>query len=847
MHVSARPTRLTKIGLIPWLCLALGLLASCKDIEPIPANVCGNHVLEAGEECDDFPSDWCQAPGSANPCRINCRLHECPVGAGCSADSVCSTPSGRFGPAAFAVGDFGLPLDVGDMDGDLRDELIAGGLPYPTHAMFAADATVKSIVSVTLGDENLAVGSLNGDARDDLVGWSSASPDVKVLHADVAGVLWPVSHIVAAPEGSSRRVFSVDHLGDGRPEPVLLVDTHLHLVPASGREHFTQLLYTAVSAGEVAGQIPTGDFDHRNACGEFVLAGHGAPRVHVYAMCNPVGPAAEVATIELPTGSSVGSRGAFSGDYNDDDLADLLVVTNDDTPRLVVAYGVGDGSFHSNLKTLPVAQGDNRFSPIPVANGEEAEVLAVADLDADGRLDLITQNGALLNMSDGEVLRWHEYWVGAAAADFNRDGTLDVIGVPPGRRELTFWMGIGAGEFNAFSIPTRGIPAPLDTFPALPPVLSVGDFDGDLTSDLAFAEQLGRGDDQSDLTVLFGKALSVPTDQRQVSSVSRVLDLCAGSLFPDKNKLSDLVMLADDVSASGVGMFAGQTNRLLFSPLALPADAATRADLTLLQVLLGRFLTAPLAESAPEERRDHMVMLAKTLDDKLLLYFVANGKDGFDSATVDELPLRLPEDVLVDQTVLAAVDVDDDGVDEVLVSPLSFRRGRYPYYVARRSDLRFTVAGFATEVRGVGDQRLTIWPQRSTAPRAPLSYDVNADGRLDLTLSVYGDGGNYEIVFPGADTGRLGEGTAFPVEEFRPTTYLNVDDDPELEMAVAGEFEINVFDLDFAGAKLVPLFTLVTNGWVYDLTTGDFDGNGVADLASSSDEVEMFFGEAKKL
>src|SRR5688500_11947581 len=77
--------------------------ASCADIESIASDVCGNAVVDPGEDCDlgsRFAGQTaCRAPGSEGECRFDCAAAEdgsptaCPTGFGCGADAICRAPS----------------------------------------------------------------------------------------------------------------------------------------------------------------------------------------------------------------------------------------------------------------------------------------------------------------------------------------------------------------------------------------------------------------------------------------------------------------------------------------------------------------------------------------------------------------------------------------------------------------------------------------------------------------------------------------------------------------------------------------------------------------------------------
>src|SRR5262245_10700411 len=70
-----------------------GLLASCSELPNLATGVCGNHVLEPGEECDQGDPS-CGAPVSEHACRNVCPSGvTCPAGSFCGTDALCRTPA----------------------------------------------------------------------------------------------------------------------------------------------------------------------------------------------------------------------------------------------------------------------------------------------------------------------------------------------------------------------------------------------------------------------------------------------------------------------------------------------------------------------------------------------------------------------------------------------------------------------------------------------------------------------------------------------------------------------------------------------------------------------------------
>lgn len=110
--------------------------AGCASLEDVPANVCGNGVVEAnnGEDCDpgNVSSDagtveTCGEANAANACRISCKDGPCPAGYACAAlTHACVGPPVDFTRAVrFGDGIAAMNLSVTDTDGDGAAETVA--------------------------------------------------------------------------------------------------------------------------------------------------------------------------------------------------------------------------------------------------------------------------------------------------------------------------------------------------------------------------------------------------------------------------------------------------------------------------------------------------------------------------------------------------------------------------------------------------------------------------------------------------------------------------------------------------------------------------------------------------
>lgn len=199
-------------------------------------------------------------------------------------------------------------------------------------------------------------------------------------------------------------------------------------------------------------------------------------------------------TFQAPVsyGSGLASRAVVAGDFNRDGNPDLALTTLF-TPRVVVLLGRGDGSFRE---------------PVPYDVASFPSSLVAGDLNDDDVLDVVTVNNrfgpgyegslsVLLGRGDGSFEAAVTYAMGqsglsVAAADFNRDGCLD-LAVPDIFEGVRVLLGLGNGSFQS--------PLRLETSRRFHDVVA-GDFNRDGNPDLVLtnvnpdrgmAVLLGRG------------------------------------------------------------------------------------------------------------------------------------------------------------------------------------------------------------------------------------------------------------------------------------------------------------------------------------------------------------------
>ncbi len=390
-----------------------------------------------------------------------------------AARSAAADPSYPGIAASYALRSAPHGVAVGDLNGDHGPDLVMacpGGLSTGSQVLTVLLGTgsggFRPGAEVATGGQpwSVAVGDLNEDGHLDVVATIRNANMVEVFLGNGDGTFRAPADLGTGSDPVSTAMADLN--GDGHLDLVTVNDLGGSLTVRLGHGDGTVATRSNLEAGTSPWAVAIGDLD-RDGHPDLVVSHISGTTVSVLLGDGSGGfgaPAEYDAGVD-PTGIAL-------GDFNDDGALDVATGSTYYLGGLEVLFGRGDGTL-----------GPPQPRPAP----GYAYALAAADLNRDGHTDLIATSTTgvftvWLGDGSGDFLPRSDQLtgtepVGLAIADLNGDSLLDVVTANNTASSVSVHFGNGDGTFGA-------PPVRLSTDSNLPTSIAIGDLNGDGQPDL---------------------------------------------------------------------------------------------------------------------------------------------------------------------------------------------------------------------------------------------------------------------------------------------------------------------------------------------------------------------------
>ncbi|MGA9567557.1 MAG: FG-GAP-like repeat-containing protein [Candidatus Korobacteraceae bacterium] len=390
-------------------------------------------------------------------------------------------------PVDYATGNTPVDVVIGDFNGDGKlDIAVANHYGNSVSILLGrGDGTFNANVDFATNSlpDSVATGDFNGDGKLDLAIGTDVGT-VSVLLGNGDGTFQSFRDFGPGPNLPFHSLAVADFNGDGKADLAAATDNGMAVFLGVGDGTFPQFVFYAAGVQPFA--VVTTDVN-RDGQLDLVVANRECPS-------NPC----NGGTVSVLLGNG-------DGTFMTQTMAQTNFVSPNGPVSLTHADLNGDGRLDlvtantSNSVSVYMGNGDGTFQPqVDYPAGGNPNMVVAADFRGTGKPDLAVPNAyggntvsVLLNNGDGTYQSPVQYQVALdprsiVAGDFNHDGKLDMAVSTASASVISILLGNGDGTFQRHV----DYPLPLNSF--LVSIIA-GDFNGDGVLDLAVPDNSGIG------------------------------------------------------------------------------------------------------------------------------------------------------------------------------------------------------------------------------------------------------------------------------------------------------------------------------------------------------------------
>ena len=462
--------------------LLLFVLAACTDFDTVSRNVCGNGLLEAGEDCDST-DPTCVA------CAVTCAVDtDCPSDAyACGVDGFCHAPGGELARPTAPVTFRADELRVTDIDHDGTGDVLGVSRTSIVvrygDAAGALTATASFVTPTQSGPPSF--GDLDGDGSLDV---TLATADGLVTYTSAFGTLAPVDVELALVENGNQPIDmlamypfgALQFIAFGVADGAVIVIVYDFIDPTKAA--------FAVPCYPRLGAIPRASFAKERVDVYRANAPDAAARSTVLAFTTTTGGACTLAISGSTAGgytiTDISPPGA--GTFATRPILADLDTDSDPCPGLVSSDGgpaalkYWDGALASGRCTLA-----STVTQLPPLQNAPPNAVAIGRLPIDPPIALVASDGlvttnGIYGLAFGALLPFYQSTrplSQVAFGDLDGDGDIDAVATSPAEDDLDIFYrypeGVELLRYDTASSVTS---------------ITIGDYDGNGIGDLAYTE-----------------------------------------------------------------------------------------------------------------------------------------------------------------------------------------------------------------------------------------------------------------------------------------------------------------------------------------------------------------------